>query len=107
MLDKYREIIAKVAKEVWENLSESDQQEVLQSEVYEMHFGLGLNIRNTYVYGKTPKLTEQEREQIWEPDSFSSAVLRYIKHELNNVPKKELTKLEQAEFDKIMSKIIL
>lgn len=85
------EIIPKTKKECFaqldEMLSEEDKQAVVESDVFELHFTLGLWIRNNWLYPQSEEGTEKLLKDFGEDfvsfdaDDCSSIILEaYQKH---------------------------
>jgi len=73
-----------------EMLSEEDKQYIIEKGADELHFTLGLWIRNNWLYPQSPEETEEliktfgkkhSYEPLFEPDVCSSIILEeYLKH---------------------------
>ena len=70
-----------------EMLSEEDKQAIIEKDVIELHFTLGLWIRNNWLYPQTQEETEEllksfgKDSMFYHPDDYSSIILEaYRKH---------------------------
>lgn len=84
-------IIPKTNKECYalldEMLSEEDKQTIAEKGTFELHFTLGLWIRNNWLYPQSPEETEallrtfSKKPLFYHPDDVSSIILEaYRKH---------------------------
>lgn len=70
-----------------EMLSEEDKQYIIEKGTDELHFTLGLWIRNNWLYPQSPEDTEEllktfcKKAQFYHPDDYSSIILEaYLRH---------------------------
>ena len=70
-----------------EMLSEEDKQAIVKMDMFELHFTLGLWIRNNWIYPQSQEETEKllktfsKESQFYHPDDCSSIILEaYRKH---------------------------
>ena len=70
-----------------EMLSEEDKQAIVKMDVFELHYTLGLWIRNNWIYPQSQEETEEllktfsKEPQFYHPDDCSSIILEaYRKH---------------------------
>ncbi len=70
-----------------EMLSEEDKQAIVKMDVFELHFTLGLWIRNNWIYPQSSEETEallntfSKKPRFYHPDDCSSIILEaYRKH---------------------------
>lgn len=70
-----------------EMLSEEDKQYIIEKGTNELHFTLGLWIRNNWLYPQSQEDTEElmkafgKNAQFYHPDDFSSIILEaYLRH---------------------------
>lgn len=70
---EYREFVSRVAKEVYNELSEEEKTYIFEHpSSLQYHFTLGLRIRNQYIHGKELGF------RCWDPDDLSGEVLTRI-----------------------------
>lgn len=84
-------IIPKTNRECYalldEMLSEEEKQAIIEKGIYELHFTLGMWIRNNWIYPQSVEETEallktfSKKPQFYHPDDCSSIILEaYRKH---------------------------
>lgn len=78
-----------------EMLSEEDKQAIIEKDVFELHFTLGLWIRNNWIYPQGQEETEELLKTFskniplfWNADDCSSTILEAYKKHLKRTLKK-------------------
>ena len=73
---KAKDFIEKVAKKEFKRMSREERREVYATPAYEMHFGLGMYIRNKYIHGKKLRFDD---DLLFFPDGLSMEIIEEIK----------------------------